>query len=536
MYLSKYISSIILLAIIFCMMGLALFSDGGILLLDYIATPDATIPWLQNGWFLIPQIPVNILGYEWGTKLSFFLILCLSGYLGVLFARKISEKYTLPNRTLIEICGWGFFLMNPFLYERMMVQPVIYLGIVLLGYSVYFLIFSHFSFFWRFLLVWLCAGLGLNLFLHASYMIFFIFWLYALFFLRSKGDIWGLIFAGVVVVLLNLNWLLAPLFWVQNSVASISSFSPANLEAFITSRLSPLDAWGTNLLLYGFWGEKYGSHYANVEILSKLWYVAGFFLLFLMIIGIVSLWKKWEKKWVWFLISLWFFSLIFGIGIASPITKNLTLWMIDHIPLWQGYREPQKWIGLLMIIEGIFFISWVLAILERWWRDRVVAYSFLWSILLLVLIWSPGSLMGYHGQLRTTVYPQEFASLRESLIKENYSGTILALPWHSYIGCSWMGRPVISNPIRWLLSPLSVISSDNIEVANILYTNSQDLRSMKIEWFLKHHDPTELKGLGITDVLLMKECASSLDYQWLESVPECHKKYDNQFLSSYQCL
>lgn len=536
MYVFKFISLMILMGIIFCMMGGAFFTDGGILLLDYVATPDTMIPWFQNGWFLIPQIPVNILGYEWWTKLTFFIILSLSGYLWVLFARKIAKKYTLPHHTLIEIFGWLFFLHNPFLYERMMVQPVIYLGILLLGYSIYFLVFSHISFFWRFFLVWVCAGFWLNLFLHASYMILFIFLLYVLFFLRSKKDIWGMILSGSLILFLNLNWLLAPLFWIQNSVASISSFSFANLEAFMTSSIAPLDVWGTNLLLYGFWGEKYGGHYANVEILSKLWYIAGLLLLFLMTIGIVSLWKKWEKKWVWFLLSLGFFSLVFAIGIASPITKNLTLWMVEFVPLWQGYREPQKWIGLLMIVQGIFFVAWILAILEKHWRDRVVCISVFSSIILLLLIWSPWSLMGYHGQLKTTVYPEELTTFRIDLERRNYSGTILALPWHSYIGCSWMGRPVISNPIRWLLSPFSVISSDNIEVADILYTNSEDIRSQKIEWFLLHHDPINLKRLGITDILLMKECADSNDYQWLENMASCQKKYENRFLSSYECL
>ncbi len=35
-----------------------------------------------------------------------------------------------------------FFLVNPFAYERMMVQPTIYLGIILLGWLIYFLFFS----------------------------------------------------------------------------------------------------------------------------------------------------------------------------------------------------------------------------------------------------------------------------------------------------------------------------------------------------------------------------------------------------------
>lgn len=73
------------------MMGASLWSSGGIILLDYIATDHASIPWFQNGWYLIPQIPSSILGYEWGTKVSFVTILILSAYLGILLARRISD-------------------------------------------------------------------------------------------------------------------------------------------------------------------------------------------------------------------------------------------------------------------------------------------------------------------------------------------------------------------------------------------------------------------------------------------------------------
>jgi len=112
--------------------------------------------------------------------------------------------------------------------------------------------------------------------------------------------------------------------------------------------------------------------------------------------------------------------------------------MIEHIPLWQGYREPQKWIGLLMIVEGIGLIAGVAALLRIFARDIVVQSSILISVLLLFLIWSPGPLMGYHGQLRTTVYPSEFEEVRTELLTTQPDARILTLPWHSYIGCSWM--------------------------------------------------------------------------------------------------
>lgn len=58
-------------------------------------------------------------------------------------------------------------------------------------------------------------------------------------------------------------------------------------------------------------------------------------------------------------------SLIFGIGIASPILRDFTLFMAENIPFWAGYREPQKWIGLVMIIEAIGFATALLYIFQK---------------------------------------------------------------------------------------------------------------------------------------------------------------------------
>ncbi len=108
-------------------------------------------------------------------------------------------------------------------------------------------------------------------------------------------------------MLLNLNWILAPFFGITNSVNLVSAFNPANFEAFATQALAPMNVWLTNFLLYGFWGERFANHYANVGFLSAFWFIAGLVIL----------------------------ALIFGIGITSPMLRDLTLWMAQNIPMWQ---------------------------------------------------------------------------------------------------------------------------------------------------------------------------------------------------------
>lgn len=196
----------------------------------------------------------------------------------------------------------------------MMVQPTIYMGVISLGYGIYFLLEKSY---WK---TGLALGIGWILFPHASYMIALILGVYIFLFVRTKKEIYGVAMTITIIMLLNINWIIAPFFGISNSVSSISTFSIANLEAFRTQALAPLDVWGTNILLYGFWGERYGNHYASVAMLSSLWYVAGILALCIALLGYYRHWKDGMKKEVIYLLILGGVSLIFGIGIASPLT------------------------------------------------------------------------------------------------------------------------------------------------------------------------------------------------------------------------
>ena len=49
--------------------------------------------------------------------------------------------------------------------------------------------------------------------------------------------------------------------------------------------------------------------------------------------------------------------------------------------------------------------------------------------------------------MRTSVYPDGYYSVRDILKSETLTGQILVMPWHAYIGCEWIQRPTIANPI-----------------------------------------------------------------------------------------
>ena len=54
------------------------------------------------------------------------------------------------------------------------------------------------------------------------------------------------------VVVLNLNWIIAPYLGTKN-IDTIAGFTGENFAAFATQAIEPLDIYTTNILLYGFW-------------------------------------------------------------------------------------------------------------------------------------------------------------------------------------------------------------------------------------------------------------------------------------------
>jgi hypothetical protein len=174
-------------------------------------------------------------------------------------ARRVVSIFTYEKyRGILEVLGGAFFILNPFIYERMIEQPMIALGSILLGYTFYFLYFTE-----RHIVAGVFAGCAFMVMPHASYMILFLFLIYTLFFVRSWRWLLEMVLAGLCVLVLNLNWITAPYLGYQSLSSMISTFSSENLLAFQTASIAPLDVFSTNILLYGYWGERYGTAFMN---------------------------------------------------------------------------------------------------------------------------------------------------------------------------------------------------------------------------------------------------------------------------------
>jgi len=82
-------------------------------------------------------------------------------------------------------------------------------------------------------------------------------------------------------------------------------------------------------------------------------------------------------------------SLVFAVGQSSVVTQGISQWMIDYLPFWQGYREPQKWTGLIMIGESLLFLTAIAYLYKRYIDDRIIGGAVFFALLMVLYVWTP---------------------------------------------------------------------------------------------------------------------------------------------------
>lgn len=122
------------------MLGGSLLSDGAIVLLDYQMASHSPLSPAYYGGITVPNLFRELFGIDLGSKLLFCAILVAAYALGVMITRTLALWLHIKNPWYIEACMGIFFLMQPFASERLITQPIVYLGIVFLGFLIAFLI------------------------------------------------------------------------------------------------------------------------------------------------------------------------------------------------------------------------------------------------------------------------------------------------------------------------------------------------------------------------------------------------------------
>lgn len=525
---------------LFVMVGMLL--PGYVLTLDMIFTPHIAAPAVVSNGFV----------WQWGMHiLNFFLpgwaiqkIIIIGTLLlaGVGMHRLVRSE---PGKKF-EKTGWWMpymagilYVVNPFTYERWMAGHYLFLaGYALLPWLVQAL-------FW-FVSAPSRRGAGNLALLYTAMAIVSIHMLVlsiivgvvvGVVYVIKGGQRRNLVKWGAAALatfaFLNIYWLWGVVSGSSEISQTISHFDARHLEAFSTVGHPSLGVVGSVLGMTGFWLERY--HRYVLPNASWLWVVMILILLVLVGFGVRTRWRK-DRAQTASLVALGTLGLVMGMGAQAPLIGGLIGWVLLHVPVLQGFREPQKFVALLAFGYCFFVPFGAQAVGEmvgrkyKGWSERLVP---LWLLLPFAL--TPLMPLGFVGQLKPVQYPAAWSAFNTQLEHDRSAGRVLFLPWHQYMSFDF-NRRVIANPAPQFFSA-SVISGDNAEFGTV-YRDTVNPESDYVEGQIlgKAGEPGlggRLSTLGVKYVLLAS-APDTAQYEFLDREPELKKIVSDPSLTVYE--
>lgn len=480
-----------------------------LLLLDWVPGPNFTLSFRSSS-ASIPTFPLGValdalfylLTVPWAQRLTFLAILTGAG-VGVSRLLKPSSALTIPAAFL--------YMFNPFVYERFLagqigllisyaLLPFAFIVIrrhlrapriqtsMLLGLVVCLMIASDSH------SVFLGAVLGMSLVAGA--------WRNG----RRKAMYW-IVPSVVTTALVSSYWLL-PNFHVLTLLEAVG---PSDIELFRTAADPDFGVLGNLLALYGFWHREWPLPKDGLP---------GWWLIFLGMFMVICIgaWKGLRTHSrrvisVTLLIS-GVAGFFLALGDQGP-TGSIFLWMFEHVPGFKIMREPQKFLGLLVLAYAFFYgigSEWLVNGFKRKWAKATMALI----LIALPCIYTYKMFWGFNGYVQPSTFPDSWYQA-DRLMGEGQEKA-LALPWHLYLAFPWTQNRVVANPMNSFFQRETIVG-DNIEIGEI-ETQSTNPRSKYIEdvmarWMDTKNFGNLIAPLGVKYILLAKE-ADWMDYRWLE--------------------
>lgn len=518
--------------ILFSILGVAvvlwqLLGSGYVLTLDAVFGPHVDL--VRHAGDLVNSAP-------WWTTLS---------WLTTLFGGMVAEKIVLvtlfftlfyfPLRYFqkivsletthgVEYIVAAFFVVNPFVYERFLAGH----WMALFGYAMLFPVTYYTSLFFgktgtkniwsgvtdiknfvKLLASLLLLGILSMHFLVMAIVMMMVFFVIQVVSVRGSASFLA---RGLVLLagfILGSSYWLVPAFLSSGTV--VASFGKEQWEAFKTIGNNSWEVLGNVLSLHGFWEE--GRHFASRFLFPKddgiLFYIALTLLGILICAGIFfGIRSKESRNKVFFMLLALCLAIIFSAGVGESIFKNTNMWMFENVSFWKGFRDSQKWSGVIAFIYALLLGIGASALLARCKKHLLQKETFI-VLIAIPLMYTPMMLFGFGGQLRPVDYPNDWSNVN-TLLKKNTPCKAVFLPWHQYYSLVFNDNHLTANLARSyfdcdvfvsndmeLLGPLlkNKVSAENTEVDTIVTNNLlnpddaiQKMKAKGIEYIIYTND------------------------------------------------
>ena len=304
-----------------------------------------------------------------------------------------------------------------------------------------------------------------------------------LIFMRKK-DVTAYSITAVIYLLINAYWI-----FTMFSAATIAISPLGNADVLMFDAEN--SAWNhvaTLLTLHGFWRQ-------DAYLLTPLWLVIPgvLILLYLAVHGYIVCKDKYKHRFL----MLGLAGLILALATTTAVTDTVFRFLYEMIPVFKGFREPQKFLVLLCISYAYLAAQGLSAIPKK---VRAAA-------LILPFLLTPFLFIG--NQIIPVDYPADYYEMNAFLNEDNDDANVLFLPWHLYLDFSW-----IENRDKRIANPAAIffdkptIRGDNMELG-FVYSHSSNPISAYVVQNL-NESITKLSLINVKYVLVAKEFNTSV--------------------------
>ena len=344
--------------------------------------------------------------------------------------------------------------------------------------------------------------------------------------LSRRGAIGAAIGLGIGAALCA-YWVLPSLF-----VPPGSGIGTADLAAYAT-RPPGMRTLPTLAGLYGFWRNEFAG---PAQRIPALYLLLGA-ILALALAGAIRVLasERYRRAGVVLVVGAIVGLLLAG-GTSFPPTAGAFRWLFDNVMFFRIYREPQKFLALVVLAYAIFGAVGLEAVARRDGRTAVVrSWGASALAICVVVAYAYTMLWGFWGQVHLSRYPVDWARA-EQIMEAEGPGRVLVLPWHLYTVLSFSDGRIVANPAPSFFSR-EVIAGDNVGFSRIP-TQSVDPFSSWVQEILAHRGKISELGhlvapLDVRFVVLLKE-ADWDRYRFLERQSDLTTLYKGTELQLFE--
>lgn len=339
-----------------------------------------------------------------------------------------------------------------------------------------------------------------------------------------------LLFAAVALglaVALCAYWLLPAAF-----AAPGAGIGPADLAAYASRPRGP-EVLASLLSMHGFWRNEFPSLAQRFPVL----YLLLVPILGLAVAGAVRmLTGRDQRRFGMVLAGTATLALVLASGTSFPPTAGAFRWVFDHVPLFGVYREPQKFLALVVLAYAVFGAAGLDDALPA--RDQRIPSRLAASLALgAVLLYGSGMFWGFDGEVRLARYPDGWSEA-ERIMEERGPGRLLALPWHLYAVWGFSGGRIVVDPAASFF-PVEVLAAGETGFPEVPAQSPDPFRRY-VTAVLEYRREVRSFGhlvapLGVRFIAWMRE-ADWEAYRFLERQDDLLLLYRDEAISLYENL